>query len=262
MGAGVSVSKPEMSGTSARAGTGDTPVIAQAQPKGLLARVVGVILSPRATYAEVASRPTWFGVLVFVFIVSTIGAAALLSTEVGRKAIVDVQITQSESYGRQMTQEQIDMLERMSSYYVYLAPVFQLFYYVAGTLVVSGLGFAAFSALLGGDARFKQVFAIVAHSSVVFALQQLFTQPLDYARQSLTSPTTLAVFLPFLDDGSFMASFFGAIDLFLIWWTINLAIGLGVLYRKRTQPIAVTLLLVYGAIAIVVATVKTALSGA
>ncbi len=54
----------------------------------------------------------------------------------------------------------------------------------------------------------------------------------------------------------------GAIDLFIIWWIISVAIGLGVLYRKRTGPIAATMMIVYVAIAIVVAAVKTAMSGA
>ena len=40
------------------------------------------------------------------------------------------------------------------------------------------------------------------------------------------------------------------IDLFIVWWVIVLAIGLGVLYRRRTQPIAITLFGVYTVIAL------------
>ena len=40
---------------------------------------------------------------------------------------------------------------------------------------------------------------------------------------------------------------------------VSLAIGLGVLYRKRTGPIATTLLAVYVAIALIIAAIKTAL---
>ena len=70
------------------------------------------------------------------------------------------------------------------------------------------------------------------------------------------------VFLPFLDEESFAARLLGSIDLFVIWWAINLAIGLGVLYRKRTAPIATTLLIIYVAIGLIIAAVKTALAGA
>ena len=68
---------------------------------------------------------------------------------------------------------------------------------------------------LGGNATIKQVYAVVVHSLTVLALQQLLVYPLDYAEQSLSSPTNLAVFLPFLDEGSFTARLFGAVDLFL-----------------------------------------------
>jgi len=129
-------------------------------------------------------------------------------------------------------------------------------------LVIAGIAFAVFNAMLGGDASFKQAYAVVVHSGIVLVVQQLFTLPLDYARETLSSPTNLAVFLPFLDENSFAARMLGSIDLFLIWWAINLAIGLGVLYRKRTGPIATTLLVIYVAIAVIIAAVKSAVSGA
>ena len=69
------------------------------------------------------------------------------------------------------------------------------------------------------------------------------------------------MFFPFLDENSFAARMLGSIDLFLIWWMVSLAIGLGVLYRRRTGPIATTLLVVYVTIGLIIAAVKTASSG-
>ena len=53
------------------------------------------------------------------------------------------------------------------------------------------------------------------------------------------------------DDTSFIGKLVGMIDLFIIWWLIVLAIGLAVLYRRRTQPIAMTLFGIYAVIAVV-----------
>jgi hypothetical protein len=97
---------------------------------------------------------------------------------------------------------------------------------------------------------------------VVITLAQLFGLPLGYARETMSSATNLGVFFPFLDESSFLARFFGTIDLFQIWWIVILAIGFGVLYRKRTGPIATTMLIVYVSIGLVIATIKSALSGA
>lgn len=235
---------------------------ADAPDKSLPARFAGILFAPRATYAGVVARPRWLGIFLTVYIITASAATALMSTEVGRNALLDRQIAQAESFGRKLTQEQIDRFEKFSSYFVYATPVLQLAGFAVGGLVVSGIAFAVFNAILGGDATFKQVFAVVVHSGVVLAVLSLFTTPLAYARESMSSTTNLAIFLPFLDDSSFAARFLGSIDLIFIWWMISLAIGLGVLYRKRTGPIAITMLSVYAVIGMIVATVKSLSTGA
>jgi len=231
-------------------------------PKSLPARIGGIIFAPRATYADVAAHPRWVAMFLVVYLVSTAVATTFISTEIGRAAVVDQQITQAESYGRQVDQAQIDRLEAFSKYLVYVAPVIQFVALAGGGLLVAGLAFAVFNALLGADAAFKQVFAVVVHSGVILAALSLFGTPLAYARQTLSSTTNLLVFAPFLDDGSFPARLLGAIDLIYIWWMVSLAIGLGVVYRRRTAPIATTMIAIYVVIGIVVAVIKTAAAGA
>lgn len=234
---------------------------ATAQAKSLPARVAGVLFTPRATYADVAAHPRWLGVFLTVFLITASAVTALISTEIGRNALLDQQISQQDAFGLKMTEEQIERLETISSYYVYAAPVIQLVGLAIGGLIVAGLAFTVFNAMLGGDATFTQVFAVVAHSGVVLAVLSLFTTPLAYARESTSSATTLAIFLPFLDESSFAARLLGSIDLIFIWWMLSLAIGLGVLYRTRTGPIATTMLVVYAAIGMIVAAIKTASTG-
>ena len=223
---------------------------------------MGVLFSPRATYTAVAARPRWLGIFLTVFLITAAATAALLSTDVGRNAVIDQQVAQRESFGRPMTQAEIDQVEKIAPYFVYITPAFQILGLSVGGLVIAGLAFAVFNAMLGGDATFKQTFAIVCHSGVVLAATSLFTTPLAYARESLSGATNLAVFLPFLDDASFLARMLGSIDLIFIWWMLSLAIGLGVLYRKRTGPIAITLFAVYAAIAVIIAAIKSASTGA
>ena len=132
----------------------------------------------------------------------------------------------------------------------------------AALLLVAVVALAIFNALLGGKATFKQVFSVVAHSAVVIAVQQIFVLPLDYAHESLTSPTNLAVFFSFLDDNTLIARLLGSIDLFSVWWMVSLAIGLSVLYERRSASIAAAILAIYLVIAFVLAAVMTTLSGA
>jgi hypothetical protein len=239
------------------------PGTAAAPPaKSLPARFIGVIFAPRETYAAVAAHPRWLGMFLTVCLIAGSAAAALLSTETGREAMLDQQVSQAQAYGRQLTQAQIDQMEKFAPYSAYAAPVFQFVAFALGALVIGGIAFAVFNAFLGGDATFKQVFSIVTHSGVILAALSLFNTPLAYARGSLSSATNLAVFLPFLDETSFAARLLGSIDLMFVWWMLSLAIGLGVLYRKRTGPIAISLLAVYVAIGVIIAAIKTASSGA
>jgi hypothetical protein len=230
--------------------------------KGLLARVVGVVWSPRATYAEVAGRPRVLGALGLFLAIAVSASFVFMSTEVGQEALLDQQIRTMESFGRQVPDAMYARLEAMLPYAPYISSGYLVAFFPLATLVVAGILIAVFNAALGGNASFKQVYAVVTHSLMVLGLQQIFVYPLDYAKQSLSSPTSLAVFVPFLDEGTFATRLLGAIDLFLIWWIVNLSIGVAVLYRRRTSSVAATLLIVYGVIALIVAAVRTALSGA
>lgn len=237
---------------------------ATAAPKGLLARIFGILVAPRATYADVAARPSWLGVLAVVLLVMATGSIVFFSTDVGKEALIEQQEKTIESLGIKLPPEALQQMQERAArpYTPYVTAASQVIFIPIIALIISGIAMGIFTAVLGGDASFKQVFAIVAHAGVVSAAQQLFVYPLDYARGSLSSPTNLAVFLPFLDENTFPARLLGSIDLFLIWWMVNLAIGLGVLYKRRTGPIAVGFLCVYLVIALIIAGIRTAVAGA
>ena len=224
----------------------------------------GIVFSPRATYADVAARPRVLGALLCVLAISLTAFLVFSSTQVGQDAMLEAADRAVQSYGLHLTDAQYAQMQaRMtgpSAMYVNAAS--QVVVLLLLSTIVAGLVMATFNAVLGGEASFKQVYAIVVFSGFLIAFQSLFAFPLDYAKQSLSSPTNLSVFLPFLDEGTFAARFLGMIDLFRVWWIVNLAIGIGVLYKKRTTPIATTMLAIYGVIALIVAAVGVALSGA
>jgi Yip1 domain len=239
-----------------------SPQPASPPARGLAARVFGVLTSPRAAYADIAAHPRWLGALVVVLVTTIAPTSWLLSTEVGQRAVIDQQLQTLEGFGRTVSDQQYQQMQRMAPYSVYFAAVSQIVGLPLFALVTAGIAFAIFNGALGANATFKQVFAVVACSSVVTGLRALFATPLNYARESLSNPTSLASVFPFFEDNTFAARLLGSIDLFLVWWIVSLAIGLGVLYKRRTAPIATTLLIVYGAIALTIAAVRSALAGA
>jgi hypothetical protein len=221
----------------------------------LPARFFGIITSPKSTYESVVAHPRWFGMMALTTVLMAVLIGGFLMTKVGRDAWLDAAV--SSPMSGEVTDQQYQGMEKMSAYVGYITMVSMVVFVPLITAVLAGLLFAVFNAALGGDATFKQVLTVVAHGGPIGVLVQLFTVPLNYMRGSMSSSTNLGVLTQaMLDDSSFLARFLGIIDVFVIWQLIVLAMGLAVLYRRRTQPIATSLLVVYVVIAIVVAFVK------
>lgn len=229
--------------------------------KSLVARFMGIITAPRATFESVVAHPRWLGMLLLTTTIIAAGAVLPMTTEEGRQATLDMQVRQMESFGRPVNDEMYAEMQKRIGITPYMTAAGVLVMSPIMTLVISGVLFAIFNAAMGGTASFKQVYAVVVHAGVISAVGQMFTGPLNYFRQSMASATNLAVMLPMLEEGSFLARLAGMIDLFLIWWVIVLAIGLAVLFRRKTQPIGMTLFAVYAVIALVVAVVMSRLGG-
>jgi len=123
--------------------------------------------------------------------------------------------------------------------------------------ILAGVAYLVFGVFTGGTATFRQIYAVVVHSSVVGAVGALFTTPLNYVRQA-TSATNLAVFLPFLTEGSFLARLAGMVDLFIVWWLAVLSIGIAVAYRKKTGGVALVVFGIYALIAVAIAAFQAA----
>jgi hypothetical protein len=248
--------------TSALASPATVP--AAPEPGSLVARLAGVIFSPRQAFAKLVPKAPWISALAVVTLLTAGGQYAFLSTDVGQEAMVDQQIHQAElRNGGNITQQQIDMFDGLKTKNRYIVGVSILIVGPIMTFVFAGIYFGVFNALLGGDASFKQVLAIVTHSGAVNIVQTLFVLPLNYVRESASSATTLGVFVQsFLDETNFVARVLGMIDLFIVWNLVVTAIGLGVLYRRKTGPIFWSLMGVYVVIVLVIAGVMRAFGGA
>src|SRR5579862_4452758 len=91
-------------------------VVSAAPARGLAARVVGILTSPRDTYADIAARPQWFGLAAVVLVFAIVSFAALMSTDVGQRAALDQQIQTFEGFGRSLNPAQYQMLQRSVAY--------------------------------------------------------------------------------------------------------------------------------------------------
>jgi hypothetical protein len=231
-------------------------------PLSLPARFVGIVTSPKDTYRSIVAHPRWLGILVLTTVIVAVCTALPMTTEAGKEASLRSQVEGMESFGMTVSDEAYEGMRRGMAIAPYTTGGAVLIFSPLVLVVFSGIVFAAFNVALGGEASFKQVLTVMAHAGVISALQQLFTGPVNYFRGAVTSATNLASVLPMVDPKSFVGHVLAMTDLFLIWYVLVLAIGLGVLYRRRTAPIAWTLYGIYAVIVLGIAAVMSRLGGA
>ena len=230
-------------------------------PLSLPARFIGIITAPKETFQAVAAHPRWLGMLLVCTILIAVCTALPMTTEAGKEATLKQQVEGMESFGMTVSDQQYERMRAGMAFAPYTTGGFIVIFSPIISVVIAGVLFLIFNVMMGGERTFKQMFAVLIHAGVIQTLGALFTGPLNYFRGAVTSATNLAVLLPMVDPKSFVGRVLAMTDLFLIWYLLVLSIGLAVLYRRRTQPIAWTLYGVYAAGVLVIAAVMSALGG-
>ena len=234
---------------------------AAAAPMGLLSRFVGVITSPKATFQSVVAHPRWLGMLLLTCAAVSVLVGGFLMTQGRPGCVARRRDQQSVEPRSDVAISSTPAWRGMAPYVGYLAVVQMLV-----VLPIVYRSRRASSTCLHDDVgRHGIVQAAVrrcrAYGCRLASLAQLFTVPMNFAaglddeqdqprRSSCRRWTKRS-----------SARLLGTIDLFLIWQFVVLAIGLGVLYRRRTQPIAIGLFVVYGVIALTIAAVMSRFGG-
>ena len=217
-------------------------------------RVTGVLVHPRATMAEVVRHPAFITTWVVVLLAVVVCGGLLLSTPVGRQALVDERVRVTEALGRRVDDAEYARLQANPPFSAYLASGGRLLLTPPVTIVVAA-GLFVLARIDGAAMRLVTAIAIAVHATVVLALQQIVVTPLHYVQEALTSPTSVAGLMRVFDEGTWPSRLFGAIDVFGLWWLWLLSIGLAAATGRPARRYAVRLLAVYVGVAAMVAAV-------
>ena len=222
--------------------------------------MVGVIRSPRALFTSLIARPRWVGVLMVSLALAAGCGIAFMRTAVGRQALVDQWERTALAFGQEVSNERYAEFSRLSEHGAGYAVASALASGPLLTFAMAALILVVFNWRAEARRTYAQVLAIVAHGGLILALRQVVATPLNYSRETLASPTTLSLLFPMFDEASPAARFFGAIDMFVVWWVIVLAIGVSLLYRRPARSTAFAFMGAYIGVAVLL-TIAMALSG-
>lgn len=227
---------------------------------GFLPRLIGVIRCPRTTFRAVAASPRWVGLVMILAVVTAASQALLFQTEVGQVALVDQWERTTLAFGQPVDETRYAEFQALSR----KGPLFGVAIALVGGPVLT-LVLAMVIALVfrrgNPNVSFSQVLAVVAHASLILAIRLLVSAPVSYAREATGGATSLGLWFQTLDAASFAGRLIGALDVFVLWWVVLLAIGVGVLYGRRIRSVAAAFLGVYAGLALLLAVTMTVLGG-
>lgn len=221
--------------------------------------LTGVLLRPRTTMAAAVAHPRVLGPWLFVLTVWLIPATGLLSTPVGRQALVDEHVRITEAFGGSVSDADYETLRQTPPWTSYLTGT-RLLLLPPLTLLVA--------LVLTQVARWQQTtlswmaaLSTTVQASLVLAVQQAVIAPLMFLRESVTNMTNLAAVLPGIEDGSLPARLFGSIDIVALWWGALLALGLSAATGRPARQYAGPMLALYVGVAAVLAVVMVMRGG-
>ena len=236
--------------------TATAPAASTGPDLNLASRIAGMFFSPGDTFRAIVARPRWLGVMAITLAISAACQYVIWSSPELQEAMIDQQIRAMDSRGSGATDQQIAGVERFASLLpqIYVAATIFLGPLVAAA--IAGIFVGVFTTLMGGQGTFRQMFAVLAHAGAISTLAAIFSAALIAAGippSGIRPPgANLGVFVPMLEDGTFLLTTLQSIDLILIWWLIVLAIGVAVLYKRRPGGIAATLIGIYLVIALII----------
>ncbi len=226
----------------------ETASAADAAEASVAQRMYGVFFSPKATFADIARRPDW----VFPFVIGIV--TSVLSGYFLQDVIWEVtreQMQNNPNISPEQLEQTLQAAEtwvRYSSWIMPLITTVLMYVVIAALLLFSG------NVLLGGEARFVQVFSVVCWSSLVNVVNSLVNVPLMRSRGELASATNLTFLAPEAEMQSVTYFLLSQLDLFYLWWVALLGMGLAAVYNYTTQK-GITIVASWWVLYIIIASV-------
>jgi hypothetical protein len=211
-------------------------------------RLLGVLVSPGATFRSIAARPTWWLALL-VIALTTLGVGLLAAPRIDYEDLIRQQVAKS---GRDVPQEQLDkqieitkkIRTPLTIAQAVVAPLF---------LALLALVPWALFKLQGSDVDYARSFAVTVHSWMPQIVSALLSIPVILSRPSLGYAevrngflkSNLGSFLVTADTRPALAAVLSSLDVFTLWTLILLILGFRESARVSTAKAAVTLIILW-----------------
>lgn len=220
-----------------------TAAVPEAPHMGAFARVFGALFSPRATFQDIARKPSWLMPLL-ILILLDIAIVATFSYRVGWVAFMEKQNMQSRRAQRQMAQMTPEQRAHMLQIQAKIAPIAGYIGAVVGfsivALLVAAIFMGIFNATSNASLDFKTSFAVVTHSWLPFTIPfllgilVLFLKPPDTVNLQNLVASNVGAFLN-TSAPQWQQSTGMSLDIFTFWELGLMAFAYSVVRPKKLK---------------------------
>ncbi len=211
----------------------------------ILSNIINVYVAPSKVFNAVKDFELKKA-LIPLLILAVIGVLSFwaiqdLATEVG----YDAAIERIENNSRISEEQKTEIYERIDKQMSGPQITGWIFSFLGGPLTVLFMAIIALlvgNTIMGGSAKYGQLVNITAWAYMINLLETIIKIPLMLNKWSLEVYTGLGV-LGIGEQGSFINSLLASIDIFAIWRIVLIAIGMGIIYNKKTKPYLIAMLL-------------------
>lgn len=221
------------------------------QGKPFFARLIGVFVSPAATFDDVRERPGWWAPLLVIILVTFV-----ISLLIPEQLIREMMESQMGARG-DVTPEQLEAGMKFARVSRYVGPIVGP---IVSVLVTGGVLFLIFVLMAGAEARFVHFFSLAAYASLIQTLGAAVTTPLAIAQGDLQTRLSFALLVPGLGEG-FAYALLNGITIFGLWTAVVMGIGASRISRTVGTGAAVGIVLGLYALWVVGAAAFAAVTG-
>lgn len=202
-------------------------------------RIIGVFFSPKATFADIARRPSWILPVVIMTVIG-IGVGFALNQKVDWRDVASKRIEESPraaNLSAEQKEQQLAMSAKISPYAAYaigaLGPILAV-------VIVAAVMLLAYNVIGGANGSFGAAMGIVSHAFVVSILSSLLFILILYLKPpgtvDLDNPvaTNVGAFLPENTPKALMA-LGKSLDIFSIWTLLLISAGFAAVNPKKLQ---------------------------
>jgi hypothetical protein len=222
-----------------------TPPSAMAEPEPQrahindFARLTGVLFSPKATFEDIAAKPSWALPLVIIVVLSVL-VVAVFGQRVGWRGLVEKRINESSRTADMPADQKADAIERGAKFAPVVAYVSTIVAVPVAALIVAAVLMAVFNLVAGARVAFVQSLGIVTYSwtpaiiGAIIGLILLFVKSPDTIDIEHLVADNVGAFLSG-DSPHWLMTLCTSLNVFSFWTIVMMGFGYSAVNPKKVS---------------------------